>query len=288
MSAPPSPHSPGGATQRERHGIHGRDDERTVRARPARQRIDVLQLPEEVRLLDDDRGDVLAGERRERIRIDAARRGIVRHGFELQALASGHHLGDATPRRVDSRRHEDARRLRAPVRAHGHEAGLGERGGAVVERRVRHIQRGQARDHGLVLVHDLQRALARLGLVRRVGAVDLAARDEGPDGRRNVVLVGAGADEVERQAVARRARAGEPGHIHFRQCLGHTGQRSRCEAPRESRRTGRRCCRRRCGRASRGRPRTCAGCRALSLRHAARGLVGRCVQRIRGERRPPA
>ena len=85
--------------------------------------------------------------------------------------------------------------------------------------------RGEARDHGLVLVHDLQRALARLGLVRRVGAVDLAARDERPDRRGNVVLVGAGADEVERPAVARRARAGEPGDIHLGQRLGHAGQR---------------------------------------------------------------
>ena len=58
----------------------------------------------------------------------------------------------------------------------------------------------------LVFVDDLQRALARLGLVRRVGAVELAAGRDRPDGRRNVMLVGAGADEAQRPAVG-RARA---------------------------------------------------------------------------------
>ncbi len=143
------------------------------------------------------------------------------------------------PGRVDGRRHQDARRLRAPVRAHGHEAGLGERGRAVVERGVRHVHRGQAGDHGLELVHDLQRALARLGLVRRVGAVDLAARDERPDRRGDVVLVGARADEVERQAVApprarRRAGrrpfqavpAGTPGSASMRSAGGISSNRS--------------------------------------------------------------
>ena len=67
---------------------------------------------------------------------------------------------------------------------------------------------GQRGDHRLVFVDELQRALAGLGLVRRVGAVELAARHDRPDRRRDVVLVGAGADEIERQAVLRaRARA---------------------------------------------------------------------------------
>ena len=48
--------------ERERHRIHGRDDERAVRARPARERIHILELAEEIRLRDHDRGDVLAGE----------------------------------------------------------------------------------------------------------------------------------------------------------------------------------------------------------------------------------
>ena len=38
-------------------------------------------------------------------------------------------------------------------------------------------------------------------LVGRVGAVELAARDQRPDRRRDMVLVGARADEVQRPAV---------------------------------------------------------------------------------------
>ena len=127
--------------QRERHRIHGRDDERAVRARPARERVDVLELAEEVRLLDHDRGDVLAGElRRAPPRSIAPVRGDrTARSSSFEALSLGDRARDAAPGRVDRRRHQDARRLRAPVRAHGHQAGLGERGGAVVERGVRHV-----------------------------------------------------------------------------------------------------------------------------------------------------
>ena len=52
MSTPFVPHSPGGFRMRERQRIHDRDDERAVRMRPIRDRIDVLEQAEEVRLLD--------------------------------------------------------------------------------------------------------------------------------------------------------------------------------------------------------------------------------------------
>ena len=58
--------------------------------------------------------------------------------------------------------------------------------------------------HRLVFVDQLQGALAGLRLVRRVGGVEFAARGDGPHGRRDVVLVGAGADEIQRPAVEQR------------------------------------------------------------------------------------
>ena len=88
---------------------------------------------------------------------------------------------------------------------------------AVVERRVGDLHARQARHHGLVLVEELQRALARLGLVRRVGAVELAARRDGPHCRGNVMLVGAGADEAERPAVEPRALGHQPPDLHLAQ-----------------------------------------------------------------------
>ena len=55
---------------------------------------------------------------------------------------------------------------------------------AVVERGVGDLHVGQPADGGLVLVDRLERALRELGLVRRVGGVELAPRDDRVDRRR--------------------------------------------------------------------------------------------------------
>ncbi len=83
----------------------------------------------------------------------------------------------------------------APRRAAGHERGLGRRGGAVVVRRGDDVEVDQLGDQRLVLVDALERALADLGLVRRVGRVPLAAEQDLVDGRRAPVAVDAGAEE---------------------------------------------------------------------------------------------
>ncbi len=84
---------------------------------------------------------------------------------------------------------------------------------------------GQPRHHRLVFVDELQRALARLGLVRRVRRIELAARDDRPDRGRDVVLVRAGTGEVERRAVLRGALLHEARDVHLRQARRHLGQR---------------------------------------------------------------
>ena len=121
------------------------------------------------------------------------------------------------------RRHQHAPRT-GLVGAHRHQHRLGQGGRAVVKRGVRHIQPGQTGHHGLVFVEQLQRALTGLGLIRRVGGIKLAARDDGPHRRRNVMLVGAGADEGTVEAVLHGAPLHQAGYAHFRKTFGNAGQ----------------------------------------------------------------
>ncbi len=118
---------------------------------------------------------------------------------------------------------------RGLVHPHRHEHRLGQRRGAVVEARVGHVQAGERCHHGLVFVQQLQRALARLRLVRRVRRVELAARRELPDCGGNVMLVGAGADEVEVAAIAFRPLLHQAHHLHFGQSRRHLFQCSGLE-----------------------------------------------------------
>ena len=94
--------------------------------------------------------------------------------------------------RVDGRRDND------PAPSAGardrHQRALGERGRAVVHRGVGDVHAGQSRDQTLKLVDHLQGALGDLRLVRRVGGVELAAGQDLPDGRRDEVPVGSGAE----------------------------------------------------------------------------------------------
>ena len=116
------------------------------------------------------------------------------------------------------------------MRPHRHQARLRERRRAVIQRSVRDLHAGQVRHHRLVFVEQLQRALARLGLIRRIRAVEFAARHDRPHRGRNVMLVGAGAEEIERPTVALRARGHQPPDLHFRQRFGNARERFRCAA----------------------------------------------------------
>ena len=60
MSAPRRPHSPGRLEQCERGRVDDRDHENAALVRPVGERIHILEPAEEVRLLDDESGQVLA------------------------------------------------------------------------------------------------------------------------------------------------------------------------------------------------------------------------------------
>ncbi len=94
--------------------------------------------------------------------------------------------------RVQPGRDDD---LAAAREAHRHQRRLGRGRCAVVHRRVRHLEAGERADQRLPLEDRLQRALADLGLVRRVGGGELGARDQRVDRAREVVRVAAGAEE---------------------------------------------------------------------------------------------
>ena len=153
--------------------------------------------------------------------------------FERQVGA-----GEVGPRRVEEVAMDRARCQHAPAlgRADGHQRRLGGRRGAVVVRRRDDVEPGQLGDQRLVLVDRLQRALADLGLVGRVGGVELAARQDLVDRRRDVVAVGAGAEEagqVGPVAPRQRLQALAQGQL-----VGSGGGRSRPSGPHRCRDVG--------------------------------------------------
>ncbi len=149
--------------------------------------------------------------------------------------------------RVDAARDEDPL---AAGRAAGHEGRLGGRRAAVVVRGGHDVEAGQLGEQRLVLVDALQRALAHLGLVRRVGGVPLAAQQQLVDGGRRPVAVRAGAQEArqvdpvasrERREAGRELELGlggvEPeraGPERLAGCRRTARRRSRCRATRAS------------------------------------------------------
>ena len=93
--------------------------------------------------------------------------------------------------------------------AHRHHGGFGNGGRAVVHRGVGHVHAGQLADHGLEFEDRGERALRDLGLIRRVGRQELAARDHGIDQHRTVMVVDAGAEEAGVAVGARRGAVAE-------------------------------------------------------------------------------
>ena len=102
-------------------------------------------------------------------------------------------------------------RLAALGDAMRHQHRLGGAGRAVIHGGVRHIHAGERRHLRLELEQVLQRPLRDLRLVGRVARQELRALDQMIDGRRNMVLVGACADE-ERHRGGRYVLCRHPRH----------------------------------------------------------------------------
>ncbi len=155
---------------------------------------DVLDDPERVRLGDHHGSDVVVD------RDDGGAAGL---------RVGGQHIDDPAHRMAVGAHHRPAGRVQRGGDEHavaargraGHRHRLGHRGAAVVEAGVGDRQTGQLRHQRLVLEQRLEHPLADLGLVRRVGREQLAARDHRADHRGHVVVVGAAAGEARRRGV---------------------------------------------------------------------------------------
>ena len=192
--------------ERQRLGRHGdRAAPRGVRHR--RDRAEVLDDAEEVRVADDHAGGSGVEHPLERRAIDAAV-GAERDLLALEAaepLEIGAH--DLPVLRRQRSRDEHAAGLRASNRLR-HQHGFGGRRRAVVHARVGDLEAESEAIERLELERRLQRALAHLGLVRRVRRRELAPLDHVIDDRRNEMRVGAGAGEAE-EARRHAVRAGQ-------------------------------------------------------------------------------
>ncbi len=165
------------------HGV-GRDDEQRAggmcrvapRARAGR------DAAEEVRLRDREAG-VLLREHERGVRLHLDR--------DVAAVRVALHDGE--PVRVQPVGRDDATAPRDNAR---HQAGFRQRRRAVVHAGVRDVHARERADQRLELEDRLQRALADLGLVRRVARQELAAHHERIDDRRAEVAVRSGTQEA--------------------------------------------------------------------------------------------
>ena len=83
----------------------------------------------------------------------------------------------------------------APGDPAGHQRALGQAGGPVIHPGVGDFHPEQIGDQRLKLVDDLQRALAGLGLIGRVGRQEFAPRHQRLDHGGDEVVIGPGAQE---------------------------------------------------------------------------------------------
>ncbi len=184
----------------ERHQVDVRDRECACLVRRLCELGRRLEAAEEVRLLEDDRSRI-DGSGGELVRIDRAV--PMGHLDDVEAEPRGVRLDDLPHLRAHGLGENDLGALRDVP---GHEACVRGDRAAVVAGRVRDVHARQLADHRLVLEDRLQRALAHLGLVRRVRGQELSAREDDVRDRRDVVVVDSRAEERELRARVHVAR----------------------------------------------------------------------------------
>ena len=126
----------------------------------------------------------------------------------------GHQVGSAEVRaqrlaivRMDAAAHQHTLAASGPA---GHQSPFGCGRGPVVVRGRNHVHARELAHHRLVFVDGLERALADLGLVGRVGGVELAAQEELVDDRGDEVAIGAGAEEAHQIDPIAGGQPGQP------------------------------------------------------------------------------
>ncbi len=128
---------------------------------------------------------------------------------ELVASEPRHRLRDADIMRVEAGREDRLGPPRDPPR---HSDRFPAGGRPVVHRRIGDLAAVQPRDLGLEFEQHLQRALRDLGLVGRVAGQELAALDDMVGARRDMVAIGAAAEE-ERHLARDQVLARQSGQL---------------------------------------------------------------------------
>jgi hypothetical protein len=188
---------PGRLQDRQADRLDDRDEERAGRMRQPADLGHRLEQAEEVGLGGDDAGDRSVHVGEHPLQGGQVGRPGVRALGDQGDLVELEPSAEVGRRRLpvvgmDAARDEDPV---APRRPAGHEGRLGGRRRAVVVRCRHDVEVDQLGQQRLVLVDALERPLADLGLVRRVGRVPLAAEEQLVDGRWRPVAVDAGAEE---------------------------------------------------------------------------------------------
>src|SRR5262249_62020007 len=86
----------------------------------------------------------------------------------------------------------------SPRYGESHQDGLGDRAAAVVQAGIGYIHAAELANERLVLEKRLQATLARFGLIRSVGSVELAAASGGRHHGRDKMIVATAAQEADR------------------------------------------------------------------------------------------
>jgi hypothetical protein len=177
-----------------------RDEQRAMGLRLRRDRRQIAQIAEDVRVLDDDAGGLVV-DLREDVLIG---RDVRRHRDDVVAGHLRDRADDVAIMRMQAAREHG---LAAPGDAMGHQDRLGGAGRAVIHGGVGDLHLGERRDLRLELEQILQRALRDFRLVGRVACQEFRALDQVIHGRGNMVLVGARTHE-ERHGRGRDVAAG--------------------------------------------------------------------------------
>jgi hypothetical protein len=143
-------------------------------------------------------------------------RTVVERGQLLEAEAGRAEVsaGGVKVMAMDGPTGQDALTTRGPD---GHQRRFRGRSRAVVVRGRNDIEAGQLGDERLILIDRLQRALADLRLIGRVGGVELAARDDLVDRRRQEVAIHARPQEARQvDSIAGRQALEARGKLELR------------------------------------------------------------------------
>ena len=190
----------------QRRGIDHRDRQRLMAMRPIGKRVHLLQHSEEIGLRDHQCREILSGISCQRLNRRMTARRIVGDFHQLDALIVDDGMRGTPIQRMQGTRDQNPLGFGFTIGAYRHQQRFRQCRGPVVQRSVGHRHGGQTRHHALIFVKHLQRALTGFRLIGRIRAVELAAANDFPDRRRNVVFVGARTEEARRPRIVRRAR----------------------------------------------------------------------------------